>query len=123
MEGVQFTGTGMTIGTPDYMAPEQGGGARSPAVPTSIPWVSYSTKCCAGELPFTADTPVAVLLKHISDEPPSIRMRAPDLPSALDLVLERALAKDPGDRYPSASALVKAVEQALETNLTPPGGE
>ncbi len=112
MEGVQFTGTGMTIGTPDYMAPEQGGNQPLTyrADLYSLGIILY--EMLAGELPFTADTPVAVLLKHMSDTPPKLRLRAPDLPPALDEILERALAKDPEERYPSGAALVRAVEQA-----------
>jgi serine/threonine protein kinase len=66
----------------------------------------------AGELPFTADTPVAVLLKHMSDTPPPLHLRALDLPPALDKVLARALAKRPEERFPTGAALVRAVEQA-----------
>jgi tRNA A-37 threonylcarbamoyl transferase component Bud32 len=121
MEGVQFTGTGMTIGTPDYMAPEQGG--KQPityhADLYSLGIILY--EMLAGELPFTADTPVAVLLKHMSDSPPPLGMRAPDLPPALDEILERALAKNPEDRYPSGAALVQAVEIALGLGGAPQG--
>ncbi len=112
LEGVQFTGTGMTLGTPDYMSPEQGGGSP---VTHSADFYSLAVilyEMLAGELPFTADTPVAVLLKHISDAPPSVRARVPNLPPGLDRVLERALAKKPEDRYPTGAALVRAVEQA-----------
>ena len=78
-----------------------------------------------GELPFTADTPVAVVLKHISDVPPSVRLRAPDLPPAMDKVLKRALAKHPEERYPNGAALVEAVEEAwgLDAPTWPPPGE
>jgi tRNA A-37 threonylcarbamoyl transferase component Bud32 len=118
MEGVQFTGTGMTIGTPDYMAPEQGsGGQVTPSADLySLGVILY--EMLTSELPFTADTPVAVLLKHISDDPPSARLRAPDLPPELDEVLERALAKKPKDRYPSGAALIQAVEQAWGLDAT-----
>jgi tRNA A-37 threonylcarbamoyl transferase component Bud32/AAA+ ATPase superfamily predicted ATPase len=112
MEGVQFTGAGLTIGTPDYMAPEQGGGkpVTYSADLYSLAVILY--EMLSGELPFTGDTPVAVVLKHMSDTPPPIRMRAPDLPSALEGVLDRALAKTPEERYPTGAALVRAVEQA-----------
>jgi tRNA A-37 threonylcarbamoyl transferase component Bud32 len=112
MEGVQFTGAGMTIGTPDYMAPEQGGGkpVTYSADLYSLAVILY--EMLSGELPFTADTPVAVVLKHMSDAPPPIRMRAPDLPPVLEQVLDRALAKKPEERYPTGAALVRAVEQA-----------
>jgi tRNA A-37 threonylcarbamoyl transferase component Bud32 len=124
MEGVQFTGTGMTIGTPDYMSPEQGSGSQ---VTCSADLYSLGVilfEMLAGELPFTADTPVAVLLKHVSDAPPSLHLRKPDLPSALDQVLIRALAKRPEERFPSGAALVQAVEKAWgleESTLSPPG--
>ncbi len=121
LEGVQFTGTGMTIGTPDYMAPEQGD-----SKPISYRADLYSLavilyEMLSGELPFTADTPVAVLLKHMSDTPASIRTRAPDLPATLDAVLDRALAKRPEDRYPSGAALVQALELAWELGPAQPG--
>jgi tRNA A-37 threonylcarbamoyl transferase component Bud32 len=123
MEGVQFTGTGMTIGTPDYMAPEQGGNEQvtHSADLYSLGVILY--EMLSSQLPFTADTPVAVLLKHMSDTPPSIRMRAHDLPAALDEVLARALAKKPEERYPSGAALVAAVEEAWPSTPTQPGGE
>ncbi len=112
LEGVQFTGTGMTIGTPDYMAPEQGSGGQVTARADLYSLAVILYEMLAGELPFTADTPVAVLLKHLSDTPPPLHLRVPDLPPALDQVLQRALAKKPEDRYPNGAALVQAVEQA-----------
>jgi serine/threonine protein kinase len=123
MEGVQFTGTGMTIGTPDYMAPEQSGSEQVThrADLYSLAVILY--EMLTGDLPFTADTPVAVLLKHMSDAPPSIRARVPELPEALAQVMDRALAKDPQERYPTGAALVRAVEQAWSPDPAPPGNE
>jgi tRNA A-37 threonylcarbamoyl transferase component Bud32 len=123
LEGVQFTGTGMTIGTPDYMAPEQGGNGQltHSADLYSLGIILY--EMLTGKLPFTADTPVAVLLKHMSDPPPSIRTYAPDLPAALEPVLNRALAKEPQDRFPRGAALVQAVEKAWGPPEVLPGGE
>jgi len=121
LEGVQFTGTGMTIGTPDYMAPEQGSGQEVTCSADLYSLAVILYEMLVGELPFTADTPVAVLLQHISATPPPIHLRAPDLPPALDKVLERALAKKPEERYPSGAALVEAVQQAW--GLTPRPGE
>jgi tRNA A-37 threonylcarbamoyl transferase component Bud32 len=119
MEGVQFTGTGMTIGTPDYMSPEQGGGGKVTRSADLYSLAVILYEMLVGELPFTADTPVAVLLKHISDRPPSARLRVPDLPPEIDEVLERALAKKPEERYNSGAALVHAVEQAWGLGGTP----
>lgn len=120
LEGIQFTGTGMTIGTPDYMAPEQGSGQEVTCSADLYSLAVILYEMLAGELPFTADTPVAVLLQHISTAPPSIHLRAPDLPPALDQVLARALAKKPEERYPSGAVLVEAVQQAW--GLTPRTG-
>jgi serine/threonine-protein kinase len=104
------------------MAPEQGSG--SPVTRSadlySLGVILY--EMLAGELPFTADTPVAVLLKHISDTPPPVHQRVPDLPRSLDRVLDRALAKKSEDRYASGAALVRAVEQAWGLEGPPPGG-
>ncbi len=122
LEGVQFTGTGMTIGTPDYMAPEQGGSGPITYLADLYSLGIILYEILSGELPFTADTPVAVLLKHLSDAPPSVRMRAPELPAALDQVLDRALAKRPEDRYPTGAALVQAVEEAWGRDPVQTGG-
>jgi hypothetical protein len=112
MEGVQFTGTGMTIGTPDYMSPEQGSGGTVTRSADLYSLAVILYEMLVGELPFTADTPVAVLLKHISDRPPSVRLRVPNLPPEVDQVLERALSKKPEGRYSTGAALVQALEQA-----------
>jgi serine/threonine-protein kinase len=125
LEGVQFTGTGMTIGTPDYMAPEQGSGGEVTYSADLYSLAVILYEMLAGELPFAADTPVAVLLKHLSDAPPSVRLRVPDLPEELDQVLERALSKHAEERYPNGAALVKAVEDAwgLDAPTLPPPGD
>jgi tRNA A-37 threonylcarbamoyl transferase component Bud32 len=112
LEGVEFTASGMTIGTPDYMAPEQGCGREACPAADIYALGVILFELLTGELPFAADTPMGVLLKHISDEPPSVRVRAPDLPQDVDEVLARALAKEPDARFPTADALVGALEQA-----------
>jgi tRNA A-37 threonylcarbamoyl transferase component Bud32 len=113
LEGVQLTATGMSLGTPDYMAPEQVNGD-----PVSAPTDVYALgvvyfEMLTNTLPFSAETPIAVLLKHVRDEPPSPRLLVPELPAALDDVLRRALAKQPGGRYASAGKLAAAIDAAL----------
>ncbi len=115
LEGVQLTGTGATIGTPDYMSPEQAQG--KPAGNTSDVYalgiILY--EMLAGELPFTADTPIAVLLKHMQATPPSITMKIPELPTGLDVILMTALAKKPEERYATAGQLATAVVQVTSS--------
>lgn len=112
LERVQLTGTGATIGTPDYMSPEQAAG--SPAENASdiyaLGIVLY--EMLTGELPFHADTPIAVLLKHMQAAPPSVLRAAPHLPADLEAVVIQALAKEPRHRFPTATALAHALSQA-----------
>lgn len=113
LEGVQLTGTGATIGTPDYMSPEQARG--EPAGPASdiyaLGIILY--EMLTGELPFTADTPVAMLLKHMQADPPSVILKAPDLPPHLEPVLIQALAKDPRNRFSTTGKLAESLAQAI----------
>jgi serine/threonine-protein kinase len=71
-------------------------------------------------VPFRRDSELAVLWAHVHDPPPHIRDHRPDLPTALDDVIDRALAKAPGDRYPSCAAMVAAAQTAL-TGVAPAG--
>ncbi len=113
LEGVQFTATGMTLGTPDYMSPEQARGDEvTPASDLyALGVVVY--EMLVGQLPFSADTPLAVLLKHMTDAPPSACTLKPDLPAGVDEVLGRALAKSPADRFKSAGEFAAALATVL----------
>jgi hypothetical protein len=113
LEGVQLTGTGATIGTPDYMSPEQARGeaAGPPSDVYTLGVVIY--EMLAGCLPFAAETPVAVLLKHMQADPPSVLTKVPDLPDGVDLVLLQALAKLPGNRFATAGRLAAALAEAI----------
>jgi YVTN family beta-propeller protein len=70
-------------------------------------------ECLTGLAPFRRDSELAVLWAHVHDAPPRISDHRPDLPAALDDVIGRALAKTPGDRYPSCGALVATAQAAL----------
>jgi serine/threonine-protein kinase len=114
--GMRLTATGMAIGTPAYMAPEQAAGDREVDGRTdlySLGIVAY--QMLTGQLPFTATSTPAMLVKHISEAPMPIEQRRPDLPTDLARAVMILLAKDPADRFPSANSLVVA----LDTRVVP----
>src|SRR5690349_4807956 len=116
--GMKLTATGMAIGTPAYMAPEQAAGDREIDGRTdlySLGIVAY--QMLTGELPFTASSTPAMLVKHISEAPTPIEQKRADIPVDLARAVMMLLAKDPGDRFPSAGALVVA----LDTGIVPEG--
>jgi YVTN family beta-propeller protein len=108
-----LTASGQVLGTIDYVAPEQieGGPVDGRADQYSLGCVLFES--LTGTVPFRGDSELAVLWAHVHDPPPRIGDHRPDLPAALDEVVGRALAKAPGDRYPSCGALVAAAQAAL----------
>jgi YVTN family beta-propeller protein len=108
-----LTVSGQVLGTIDYIAPEQveGGQVDGRADQYSLGCVLF--ECLTGMVPFRRDSELAVLWAHVHDPPPRIGEHRPGLPAALDGVIGRALAKAPGDRYPSCSALAATAQAAL----------
>jgi tRNA A-37 threonylcarbamoyl transferase component Bud32 len=108
------TVAGMSMGTPDYMSPEQGKG--QPASPYSdiysLGVVLY--EMLVGRRPFTADTPFGVIVQHIQANFPSPRLDDPAFPEALEYILRCALAKEPEDRYATAGELAQDLQAAVE---------
>jgi eukaryotic-like serine/threonine-protein kinase len=101
----QMTEEGSIIGTAQYLSPEQARGA-----PVDQSSDLYSTgvvlfELLTGDVPFTGDTPVEIAMKHLSEIPDAPSHRRRDVPPDLDLIVLRALAKDPADRYQSAAAM------------------
>jgi serine/threonine protein kinase len=115
-----ITDSGVGVGTPDYMSPEQAQGqpvdARSDIYSLGV--IVY--QMLTGQLPFKADTPLAVLLKHLNEPPPSPREYNPHLSAATEHVILKALAKSPDQRYARAVDLANAIEQSLESGATLP---
>jgi eukaryotic-like serine/threonine-protein kinase len=114
----RLTATGMAIGTPAYMSPEQAAGERQIDGRSdlySLGVVAYQMLC--GEPPFTATSTPAMLVKHISERPTPIEQRRAEIPQDLARAVMMLLEKDPANRFPSASALVAA----LDTGYVPTG--
>jgi len=117
-ESQSLTGSAV-IGTPAYMSPEQCGAgsinARSDQYSLGIVLYQLTT----GFLPFEADTPIGVALKHVNEPLPRPRDINPNLPQPIEVVLIKALAKDSAHRYPSISAFNEAFQRALKMSLDP----
>jgi serine/threonine-protein kinase len=112
LSGSDMTRSGMIMGTPHYMSPEQVRGERVDARSDV-----FSVGCIFYEVlterkPFDADSMHAVLFKVLQDEPPPVRAWVPDLPLVAEQVLARALAKQPDERFADAGGLQAALEQA-----------
>src|SRR5215216_665594 len=101
-----LTATHQVVGTLDYVAPEQIRGAEVGARADVYSLACVLHECLTAQPPFERATDVAVLWAHVHEEPPLVTSRRPELPKALDSVLARGLAKEPGDRYASCGELV-----------------
>ncbi len=120
MGASRLTMTGAVSGTPVYMSPEQGMGQE----------VDYRTDLYAlgiilyemvtGRVPFDADTPFAIIRKHISEPLPLPRQIAPDVPEGVERVILKALSKNPDDRYQTGREMTEALQKALAGAPTAP---
>ena len=104
-----LTATGMIIGTPHYMAPEQGKGAPvdGRADQYSLGVVGY--RMITAELPFSGDSVHTIIYKHIYEEPPLASAKRPGIPGSLTVAVSRALAKEPDQRFPTMEDFATAV--------------
>ncbi|WP_159481748.1 protein kinase [Streptomyces caniferus] len=116
----RLTGTGVAVGTPAYLAPEQiNGGATDHR--TDL----YAVGCLLYELltgrpPYTGDSPFSVMHQHLAAEPVPPSQLRPELPPALDAVIVRALRKDREDRFAQASAMHRALDEASRPTAPAP---
>ena len=107
-EDAKATQTGVVMGTPAFMAPEQARGERVD-VRADIYAVGAIAYCCAtGRAPYDLDDAAAALHAVLMVEPPRPRAIAPDLPEDFEMVLQRAMARDREERYPTLAALGEA---------------
>ena len=115
----QLTGTGVGVGTPMYMSPEQGQGTsvdhRTDIYSTGIMLYEMLT----GDVPFRADTPMAVVIKHMTAPLPMPRDANPDIPEALERVILKATAKSADDRFQTAEDMIEALERVQNSLLAP----
>jgi serine/threonine-protein kinase len=107
----RLTATGIAIGTPAYMSPEQSAGdkeidGRSDLYSLGV--VAY--QALTGEPPFAASSTPALLVKHLSERPTPIQFKRDDIPDDLAATVMCLLEKDPADRFEDAAALVKALD-------------
>jgi len=113
----RLTGTGVAMGTPSYMAPEQwrGGDIYPSTDQYALGVLAYIM--VTGREPFEAQTPYELLNKHMHEQPtPMLNVRA-GLPPMLNMVVGKALSKDPQGRFPTCTAFAQAFESAIEGNV------
>jgi len=113
LSSVGLTGSGLFLGTPDYISPEQitGQAVGGQADQYSLACTAY--ELLAGAPPFVREQEMAVIYAHMSEPPPALAGRRPDLSAETDAALARALAKDPADRYADCREFAETLRLAL----------
>lgn len=108
-----MTATGLIMGTPEYMAPEQVAGKKvdERADIYSLGIILY--ELFTGRVPFSGDSAIAVGFKQMKEDPPPPREINPQLPIEVETILLKALQKDPADRYGSVTAVKNALHEAI----------
>jgi hypothetical protein len=109
----RLTATGTIVGTPEYMSPEQARGLAVDARSDQYSLAVVAYEMLSGQVPFEADSTLALLHKVVYEPPPPICQIQAALPAGVETVLAKALMKEPGDRYASAGAFVNALGEAL----------
>jgi serine/threonine-protein kinase len=109
----QLTATGQVLGTASYISPEQAVGEPATTASDRYALAVVAFELLTGSRPFKAEHFAAQARAHVEDEPPLATERDPSLPRGVDAVLDRGLAKNPDDRWPSAGAMVAALDRAM----------
>src|SRR4051794_22615703 len=111
-----FTQAGTILGTAGYLSPEQARGERAGAASDRYALAVVAWELLAGRRPFASETPTAEAAAHVQVPVPSIHAANPSLPAGYDAIFERALAKDPAARYPTAAELVAELRHGLHAD-------
>jgi serine/threonine-protein kinase len=109
-DNIYITDRGFAVGTPAYMSPEQASGERDLDGRSDL----YSLACVlfemlSGRPPFAGSSPRATMARHAIEQPPSVRSLRPNVTLAVDLALQRAMAKEPGDRFSTMAEFCEAL--------------
>src|SRR5687767_11637824 len=107
-DATPLTKTGMVVGTAQYLSPEQAQGMEVTSASDVYSLGVVAFECLAGARPFDGASQVAIALAHINRPPPPLPA---DIPPAVRLLVERALAKDPADRFPDGAAFAEAIHR------------
>ncbi len=108
-----LTNVGRNVGTLDYLSPEQINDLPADERSDIYAFTAVLYECLAGEVPYNRDSDAAILMAHLQDAPPPLSEQSPGLPSSLDAVIERGMAKDPAARPHSATELMQLAHAAL----------
>ncbi|MFO3796342.1 MAG: serine/threonine-protein kinase, partial [Anaerolineales bacterium] len=115
LSGQQTTLTGdFIVGTPAYISPEQAQGKPIDGRSDIYSLGAILYHMLSGKPPYQADTPMSLALKHITEPPPDILQVNPSLPPALAALIRKAMAKDPGERFATASEMVRALREIMQ---------
>ena len=115
---VSLSTTGQIMGTPDYMSPEQAQALKIDGRSDVYSLGATFYFLLSGKKPFHADTPLAIIMKHVSEAPRPLREINADIPLAVENVISKMMAKRPEDRFPDCIAVVAALDE-LERGGTP----
>jgi serine/threonine-protein kinase len=105
----QLTAAGSVLGTASYIAPEQAAGQQATALSDIYHLGVVAYYCLAGRPPFEGDNPLEIAMRHVREAAPPL---PPDIPPQVRDIVQRAMAKDPASRWPTAAALETAARRA-----------
>ena len=108
----RLTGTGLTVGTPAYMSPEQAAGGQADARSDIYALGCVLYEMLAGEAPFTGPTPQAAIARRVVENAPSVRLLRAAVPAGVEAAVAEALAREPADRFQTAAAFAEALASA-----------